>query len=421
MSLETLAHLAEAVKAKSDLVVGETINTRALSVVTRTTHGRSRETLLQLSVKQHRAASNDLGVAEVDDDQSGSPQEGDTGDTPVPHSAINGFNPTLRQLQAFLQVSEAHSYGAAARRLNGDAANLLREVKRLEKACGFALVEKIQPHPTAAGRALLPYIREVIGATTKLARTVADAREGRVSLTLGCYPVHAQLLKYLRQKFRNREPKAEIVVPALHDEWRKQGGRSLLDMLTAGEVDAVLAAGGSDQKGILSAKLYDWELTIVLPPAHPLRRKKKIRVTDLAGETLLVTPEGFRSRSLLHDACHAAGIDIRVGAESSSVAALLDLAEDGTGIAVVADDAIRRGWEDWYRVLHDEKGHRTIRGWAEIYWREGEADVSEVVHLVAAACEAGAQWKGERDKEKEKGGEHLVFPLPIEVFAPDVG
>ena len=317
-------------------------------------------------------------------------------------STINGFSPTLRQLEAFFQVSETRSYGEAARRLKADSANVLREVKRLEKTFDVALVESGQPHPTPAGRALLPYVRAVVAATVRLERAVADAREGRVRLVLGCYPVHVQLLKYLRQAFETRRPHAEIVVPGLLDEWRRQGGLSLLDMLSAGEMDAVLAGGGSDQKGIESAPLYDWELTVVLPPHHPLRRRKIVRVTDLAGERLLVTPVGFRSRDLLHGVCHAAGIDMVVAAESSSVAALLDLAEDGAGIAVVADDAIRNKWEDWYRVLHDGKGKRTVRGCAEIYWRKGETGVPEIADLVQAAGEAAGTWK--RELELRKGG-----------------
>ncbi len=76
---------------------------------------------------------------------------------------------------------------------------------------------------------------------------------------------------------------------------------------------------------------------VVVPRRHRLARRRSLRPADLAGEPLVVPPEGSPHRAMLQALLRAAGVDPVVAVEATGWELALQFARYGVGLAVVND------------------------------------------------------------------------------------
>lgn len=95
----------------------------------------------------------------------------------------NDFLDVMQELVAFVRVAEAGSFSAAARAQGGTPSAISRQVARLEKALGLALLQRTtrQLRLTDAGLAVLEHGRAMVAA----ARATLEVAEGHVGAPRG--------------------------------------------------------------------------------------------------------------------------------------------------------------------------------------------------------------------------------------------
>ncbi|WP_234262982.1 LysR family transcriptional regulator [Hydrogenophaga sp. NFH-34] len=95
----------------------------------------------------------------------------------------NDFQDVMQELVAFVRVAEAGSFSAAARRQGVTPSAISRQVARLEKALGLALLQRTtrQLRLTDAGLAVLEHGRAMVAA----ARATLEVAEGHVGTPRG--------------------------------------------------------------------------------------------------------------------------------------------------------------------------------------------------------------------------------------------
>jgi DNA-binding transcriptional LysR family regulator len=76
---------------------------------------------------------------------------------------------------------------------------------------------------------------------------------------------------------------------------------------------------------------------VVLPRTHRLARRRALRPADLAGEPLVVAPEGSPHRAMLQQLLRGAGREPLVAVEATGWELALHFASYGVGLAVVND------------------------------------------------------------------------------------
>lgn len=75
-----------------------------------------------------------------------------------------------------------------------------------------------------------------------------------------------------------------------------------------------------------------------VPPDHPWAARRRVTVTELAGEPLLALPPAFTARQALDAALTAAGTTSGSLLETANGTVAQALAAAGRGVAVVSDD-----------------------------------------------------------------------------------
>lgn len=109
-------------------------------------------------------------------------------------------------------------------------------------------------------------------------------------------------------------------------------------------------------------------LIAALSASHPLAQRKKLDITELANEPLLVMGPGHASLNWFEAACHLAHMRPRTIFQSGNLHTLIELARTGYGISVLPSPVRIPTREIKALPLVYRKG--SIGSWAMIAWHE---------------------------------------------------
>ncbi len=235
----------------------------------------------------------------------------------------------LRHLRYFIAVADAGGFSKAAARLRVSQPAIWRQVRQLEQDLGVRLFDRIgrRVRITGQGEDLLVQGRDLLARAESLGERARAFGAGRTGvLRLGATPQTLESLAGFLARWRRSSPGVSLRLI-------EDGGAQLADRLEAGELHLALTLAGDPRfRGRL---LFPIRLLAVIPVGHRLARRRTVEVADLAQEVLLLLRPGFVSREWFDAACRVVHARPNVLLESGAPSALIALAREGLGIAVV--------------------------------------------------------------------------------------
>lgn len=196
-------------------------------------------------------------------------------------------------LRVLIAVHDSGSVTQAARLLGYTAPNLTQHLRKLERALGVRVVERagrgivLTPEGIAAvehGRGVVDGLDQL-----RLAARVAAEPAGRFRLSAFPTALRGVVLPAMVAA-RSAHPELEIVPTELEPE-------PAFDLMGTGRLDAVLdtsfgpgGAGRAHTPHLVRVPVGIDPLDVLLPRGHPLARRRRLRLHDLAAERLAVTP-----------------------------------------------------------------------------------------------------------------------------------
>ena len=244
----------------------------------------------------------------------------------------------LRQLRSFAALADERHFGRAAARLHIAQPALSQQIKALERELGVVLVNRTtrRVELTEAGRRFAAHAHAVLGsvdrASTDMA-LVASGHAGRVSAGFIGTATY-DLLPLAAREVRGELPQVRL---ELHGELLSP---ALLDGLVDGTYDlVVLRPDGVRRPEVDVRTLRTERLVAVLPDRHPLARRPRIDLAQLAEEPFVMHFSGHRSS--MHEqvlaACAAAGFRPTSIMEVGETATLVVFVAAGLGVALVPE------------------------------------------------------------------------------------
>ena len=240
----------------------------------------------------------------------------------------------LRQLEYFVAVAEEANFTRAAERVHISQSGVSAQIRALESELGAELFDRSGrvARLTAAGAAALPAARAALEAAASLRQAVDEITgvvRGKLvaGMITGCEvtPWFDALAA-----FHAGHPGVDI-------ELREGNSDRLIAEVTAGEADiALVGIAGAPPDGLGAEVIVSEGLAAVVPPDHQLAGRSSISLADLASYPLVCLPVGTGIRSVLDQACAAAGLRPVIALEASSPAAVADLGARGLGVAVLS-------------------------------------------------------------------------------------
>jgi DNA-binding transcriptional LysR family regulator len=257
----------------------------------------------------------------------------------------------LRHLEYFVTVAEERHFTRAAERLLVSQSGLSASVRALERELGAKLFVRTtrSVELTGPGRALLGEATRTL-ASVRAAKEAVAAAQGllRGTLSVGTEQCIAGVdVPRLLARFRAEHPRVEIRL-------RQAGSRLLAEDVAAGRLDlAFVSLCGPPPQGVRLTPLTGEPLVLLCHPEHALARpggeeppagtagdpaggaQRHARWAELKGEALVDFQPDWGVRQLTDRAFAAAGVERQVALEVNDVHSLIELVEQGLGVAVV--------------------------------------------------------------------------------------
>ena len=187
----------------------------------------------------------------------------------------------LYQIRQLLAVAEHGSLSAAALSLNVSQPALSRSMQKLEREFGLTLFRRTKNSVelNEAGKIAVEQARIVMGAAENMsARMRAYSRE-QTTISIGsCAPGP---MWALTAELVQRLPGKTII-----SEMRP--AETLTEGLLSGAYQMIILSKPTNQDKIVCRHYVTERLFLSLPPAHPLASKEGVRLSELAGQTMLL-------------------------------------------------------------------------------------------------------------------------------------
>ena len=290
-----------------------------------------------------------------------------------------------RQLSYFLAVVDQGGFGRAAEHLRVAQPSLSQSIATLERELGVQLF-----HRVGRGVVLSDPGAELVGPARRVLRELEAARaavrstrellQGTVHVSAmpspGIEPLSTVLAAFAREH-------PAIVV-------RVDGAFAPEDVVHAvrsgvADVGLLGVPGPVRHAGLELLPLGEQPLVLVSPPGDELPDVDAVRLADLPGLRLVVSPRGTLMRQLVDDAL-AAGADARVVAEVAHRTSILSLVLAGVGHAVLPSPWTRLAEASGARVRGIEPRARLHVG---LLHRSGTLSPAAAAFLAAARTAAG--------------------------------
>ncbi len=248
----------------------------------------------------------------------------------------------VRRLRALSHLAAQGSFSAAADALGMTQSAVSQHIAALEREIGLAVVRRgTRPvELTEAGSALTRHATGILArletAEHELAE-IAERRRGR--LRFGCFPtVLGTLMPAAFARFRRLHPDVRLTVVDDHLHRlvpRLENGELDLAVIYDHEALPDVGAGSFDRTPLLADRFQ-----AVLPAAHPLARRRAIRLQDLRGESWIGGAPSSGWYRIVRHACQQAGFSPRADFASDDYIAVQALVAAGLGVSVIPGLAV---------------------------------------------------------------------------------
>jgi len=242
----------------------------------------------------------------------------------------------LPQIEAFLEVARRKNLSRAADALFVSQPTVTARLQSLEASLDEKLFVRTRRgmRLTEAGEAFLPYAERALQALEDGRERLGDLRRGAAGkLVLGAPPtVSAYALPLVLGRFTDEHPSVRLVLKSGTSE-------EILDMVLQDHVQVGLIRALSHPE-VDSVQVYSDTLVLIAGPSHRLAAARRARLTDLAGEALILFGRSSSYRDFTSAVFRQAGVLPGGVMELDNIEAAKKMVERGLGVSLVPHSAV---------------------------------------------------------------------------------
>ncbi|WP_329313347.1 LysR family transcriptional regulator [Streptomyces sp. NBC_01262] len=243
------------------------------------------------------------------------------------------------RLAQFAAVARHEHVTRAAQQLGMPQSTLSRAMVRLEADLGVTLFARHgrTVSLTPAGRGFLASVERALAEVERSAESVradADPEAGRVAFGF-LHTLGTETVPGLLRTFRADYPRVRFQLVQTY-------GEGLLERLRAGELDLCLTSPVPDDPDLVTRRLDEQRLRLVVPEGHRLAGRKRVRLAEAATELFVTLEPGYGMRRIFDALCAEAGFSPRIAFEGEEAETLRGLVAVGLGVALLPPPTVPR-------------------------------------------------------------------------------
>jgi len=239
---------------------------------------------------------------------------------------------TLRQFRVFEAVARHLSFSKAAAELHLSQPAVSMQVRGIEVILGLPLTEQLgkKIYLTDAGREVLYASQAITARLDDLQHNLAQLRGvDSGSLKLAVTATVNAVATGILVRFRGRHPGVAVHLNV-------SNRAAVLDLLANNSIDLAIMGQIPEGLDLEATRFMDNPLVVIAPPGHPLARKRRVPLEQVAAEPFLVREAGSGTRGAMERFFAARGLEIQSSMEMSSNEAIRQAVQAGLGLGVLS-------------------------------------------------------------------------------------
>jgi DNA-binding transcriptional LysR family regulator len=243
----------------------------------------------------------------------------------------------INQLEVLVAVAQEKSFSRAAETLHRTQPAVSQAIRRLETELGEPLFDRSSKDgtPTAAGRVLLGVAQQILNlrhSAHSALKELKDLHRGKLTLSANEYTV--MYLLPILPVFRARHPHIKVEVK------RSLASRIPSEILGRDTEIGIVSFKPSDA-AIAAVPVVMDELTLIVPPDHPLAAKQTVSVRELGAESFIAHNVASPYRERVVRTFEKYRTPLNISMEMPTLEAIKRFVEQGMGVALVPRLAAR--------------------------------------------------------------------------------
>jgi len=299
----------------------------------------------------------------------------------------------LSQLEIFLSIAEEKSFSRAAEKMLRTQPAISIAIKRLEEELGESLFDRSSKNGalTEAGKILLSYAQRMLNLRDEAKEAVGELRgmfRGR--LTIGANEsTSLYLLPPLLMEYRKRHPKIKIEV------FRNVSEKIPLEVMER-NLDFGFLSYDPMHPGLQSIEVHRDELALVVPPKHPLAKRKQVTVKDLGEEQFVAHNVKTPARTKIFELFAQNRTPLNICLELATLETIKEFVLLNVGIAILPRLAVEAEISSGKLVEVQVKGMKIEKTLRLVYRRE-----SSLSHAAKSFLDIVREQRGELANSKQ--------------------
>lgn len=244
----------------------------------------------------------------------------------------------LDKLRIFHIVASHNSFTRASEDLFLTQPGISKHVKHLEEYYGLRLFDRLGKKVvlTQAGDVLYESTKEIF-------RLIDDAKEkiddlkamagGKItvgaSFTAGVY-----IIPELLGRFNQMHPEVEILLDVAFSH-------SIAEKVIANELDIGFIGAPYDDERLITKKLCEDRLVIIIPKDHQWKRRKSIKLAELVDQPFILAQKGSGTRAIIEKLLQKACAELKKKIEFGNTEAVKKAVAAGIGVSILSECSIK--------------------------------------------------------------------------------
>lgn len=293
----------------------------------------------------------------------------------------------IETLKVFCDLAETGSFSKAAALNSITQSAVSQQIRSLENRFKVVLVERGRRNLalTPEGGVFLTACKEILEVYNHLGERLHELRDvvaGELKIA-SIYSIGLHELPPVLKAFRQKYGEVEV-----HVEYRRSV--QVYNEVLAGEVDLGLVAYPSRRPGLQIDVFSEDDLMLICHPAHPLSRRKSVKLSDLNGQKLIAFEPDLPTRKVIDRHLREFNVQIEHTMEFDNIETVKRAVEIESGVSIVPRMTVKQEVESGVLAAVAISEPRMVRPLAIISRRSrprSPAQKAFLTAIVTAYCD----------------------------------